>query len=128
MQTKNYADSDFFLALMKESDWLKQKAINIYKKHKDNIYISPFTIIELMIVCKREDIPIKETLFQISRISKLENFSWNYFFKTADYIEKKATIFDALLMSLASEEQCCIISSDHIYKKFGFKTIDLKEN
>ena len=125
-QVKKYADSDFFLGLMKDSDWLKEKAKKVYNQNKNEIYVSPFTIAEIMIVCKREEIPIKEALIQISRISKLENISWNVFFTACDYIEKGATIFDALVMSFCGKENQ-IISSDNVYKKFGFDVIDLRK-
>lgn len=125
-QVKKYADSDFFLGLMKDSDWLKEKAKKIYNQNKNEIYVSPFTIAEIMVVCKREEIPIKETLIQISRIAKLENISWNVFFSACDYIKKGATIFDALVMSFCGKENQ-IISSDNVYKKFGFDIIDLRK-
>ena len=133
MPSKKYADSDFFLALLKDSDWLKEKAKKIYEKNKDSIYISPFTVIELMIVCNREGIPIKETLLQISRIAGLTFIKWNLFFKAAEYVEEGANIFDSLLMAFAKEselafsEESEIISSDKVYEKFGFKVIDLKK-
>ena len=126
MSQKKYADTDFFLALMKNTDWLKEKAKQIYEKNKENIFVSPFTIAEIMIICKRENIPIKEALVQISRIAKLEGFSWNTFFKSCDHMEKGATIFDSLLMAICSENDQ-IISSDNIYEKFGFDVIDLKK-
>lgn len=126
MQQKRYADTDFFLALMKNSDWLKEKAKQVYEKNKENLFVSPFTIAEIMIVCKREKIPTKEALIQISRIAKLENFSWDTFFRSCDFLEKGATIFDSLLMALCSENDQ-IISSDNIYEKFGFDVIDLKK-
>ena len=133
MPSKKYADSDFFLALLKDSDWLKEKAKKIYEKNKDSIYISPFTVIELMIVCNREGIPIKETLLQISRIAGLTFIKWNLFFKAAEYVEEGANIFDSLLMAFAKEselafsEESEIISSDKVYEKFGFEVIDLKK-
>src|SRR3989344_2603796 len=123
MQQKKYADTDFFLALIKDSDWLKEKAKQVYEKNKENLYVSPFTIAEIMIICKRENIQVKETLIQISRIAQLENFSWNTFFKSCDFIEKGATIFDSLLMAVCSENDQ-IISSDNVYEKFGFDVID----
>ena len=126
MQKKIYADTDFFLALMKNSDWLKEKARQIYEKNKENIFVSPFTIAEIMIICKREDIPIRETLFQISRISKLESMDWNVFYRSCSFLEKGATIFDSLLMAFCSENDK-IISSDNIYEKFDFDVIDLKK-
>ncbi|MEK6908438.1 MAG: PIN domain-containing protein [Nanoarchaeota archaeon] len=126
MHSKKYADTDFFLALMKDFDWLKANAKKIYEFNKDNIFVTSFTIVEIMIVCKRENISIKDTLIQISRISKLESLSWDIFFKACSFIEKGATIFDSLLMaSCNSEDQ--IIGSDNIYQKFGFNVIDLKK-
>ena len=127
MSQKRYADTDFFLALMKRSDWLKDKAKQVYKENKNNIFISPFTITEVMIICKRENIPISETLLHMSRIAKLENLPWKIFFRASDFVEKGATIFDSLLMAFCSENDE-IISSDNIYEKFGFEVIDLKKN
>ena len=124
MSSKKYADSDFFLALMKDSDWLKDKAKATYEKHKGDIYVTPFTVLELMIVCIREGIPVREMLQQISRISMIAFIKWELFFKACDYIDQGATVFDALLMAFAKENE--IISSDNIYEKFGFKVIDLK--
>jgi len=126
MPQRKYADTDFFLALMKNSDWLKDKAKQVYEKNKENLFVSPFTIAEIMIICKREEIPIKETLLQISRIAKLDSISWDVFFKACDFIEEGATIFDSLLMAHVSQGDQ-IISSDNIYEKFGFDVVDLKK-
>ena len=129
---KKYTDSDFFLALLKDSDWLKKKAKAVYEKNKNDLWISPFTIVELMIVCIREGIPVRETLYQVSRIAGTTFIKWNFYFRAAEYIERGAGIFDALLMSLAKEseiafsEESEIISSDKIYEKFGFKVINLR--
>ena len=126
-QSKKYADSDFFLAFMKDSDWLKGNANKIYKEHKENIWITPFTVVELMIVCKRENISIKKTLIQITRIAKLDSIFWEVFFSACDYIEKGVTIFDALLMGFCGNKNK-IISSDRVFNKFNFEIIDLKKN
>ncbi|MBI2452261.1 pilus assembly protein [Candidatus Pacearchaeota archaeon] len=133
MPSKKYADSDFFLALLKDSDWLKEKARKVYEHNKNSIYVSPFTVVELMVVCVRESIPLKKTLFQISRIAGLTFIKWDLFFKAVEYIEQGASIFDSLLMAFAYESELAfsekseIISSDKIYEKFGFKVIDLKK-
>ncbi len=119
---KKYADTDFFLALMKGSDWLKEKAKKIYEKEQ-SIYISPFTVVEIIIICIREKIPVKETLFQISRIAELELIEWEIFFECSNHIEKGATLFDSLLMAVCKDNY--IISSDKIYEKFGYKIINL---
>lgn len=133
MPSKKYADSDFFLALLKDSDWLKEKAKKVYEKNKNEIYVAPFTIVELMIVCIREGIPLKETLYHMSRIAGTTFVKWSFYFRTADFIEKGAGLFDSLLMAFAEEsalnfnEESLIISSDKVYEKFGFEVIDLKK-
>ena len=133
MHSKKYADTDFFLALLKDSGSLKEKAKKVYEKNKDSICVSPFTIAELMIVCVREDIPLKETLFQMSRIVGTTFIRWNVYFEAAEYVEQKVTVFDALLMAFSKESERAfddkseIISSDKVYQKFGFSVIDLKK-
>lgn len=42
-----YADTDFFLALLKDTDWLKEKAISLAKKYEGQITTSEATFIEL---------------------------------------------------------------------------------
>ncbi len=39
-----YTETDFFLALLKPKDWLKDNAEKIYKKHKDDIWTSTHTL------------------------------------------------------------------------------------
>lgn len=126
MPQKKYADTDFFLALIKESDWLKDKARKIYEKNKGNIYVTPFTVAEIMLICKRENIPIKEAIINISRIAQIETVEWEVFIKSCELIESGASIFDSLLMASCSEGEE-IISSDGIYKEFGYKILDIKE-
>lgn len=132
MRSKKYADSDFFLALLKDSDWLKEGARKIYEKHRSELWVSPFTLVELMIVCTREGIPLRPTLLQISRIAGLTFIKWSLFFRAAEYIEQGANIFDALMMAFARESEAAfaeeseIISSDKIYERFGFKIINLR--
>jgi hypothetical protein len=76
---------------------------------------------------KEKICPIKEVLLQISRIAKLEMGDWQNFFDACNFIEKGATIFDGLLMSFCTDKNE-IISSDGIYKKFGFNVIKLNED
>ncbi|ATZ60798.2 MAG: hypothetical protein BME93_01230 [Methanosarcinales archaeon Met12] len=49
-----YAETDFFLALLKERDWLKKNAEQIYKKHKGKIWTSTHTLMELILLAYRD--------------------------------------------------------------------------
>jgi hypothetical protein len=48
-----YADIDFFLALLKPSDWLKEKAKNLASEYIGRITTSDTTFIELMLLAKK---------------------------------------------------------------------------
>lgn len=51
-----YADTDFFLALLKENDWLQTSAKKLLAKHKGSIWTSPVTLIELMLLAVKCDL------------------------------------------------------------------------
>ena len=123
-QQKNYADTDFFLALIKDDDWLAPQAKKLYHKLSGTIFVTPFTVVELIIVCYRERLPVQSVLVQVSRIALLDDMQWDIFFDAAKRIEQGATPFDALLMAWVGTQS--IISSDAVHKKFSLKTHTLR--
>ena len=50
-----YADTDFFLALIKKDDWLKKNAEKIYKKYKNELWTSTLTLKELLLLAYRDN-------------------------------------------------------------------------
>ncbi|MEW5955727.1 MAG: pilus assembly protein, partial [Candidatus Micrarchaeota archaeon] len=57
-----YADTDFFIALLKESDWLKTSAGKSYSEYKDDLWTSVATVIELMLLAKRLGIDAEQLI------------------------------------------------------------------
>lgn len=109
-----YADTDFFLALIKPSDWLKTGAQEIYNKHKENIETSVVTIIELMLVGDREKIDQELIIQSVFKISKVEGISKEDALSVAHLIKhEKIHVFDAFHAVLTKERS--IISSDSVY-------------
>lgn len=51
-----YADTDFFLALLKPTDWLKENAKLLLEEEKGAITTSEATYIELMLLSKKYDL------------------------------------------------------------------------
>ena len=49
-----YAETDFLLALIKDEDWLGEAATTVYHEHRDELWTSQFTLIELFMVAHRE--------------------------------------------------------------------------
>ena len=53
-----YSYTDFFLAILKNSDWLKENALKIMKNYQ--IETSEVTYIELMLLAKKYDLDFIE--------------------------------------------------------------------
>lgn len=121
-----YVDTDFVLALLKESDWLKSKAQKLYDKYKDELFTSGITIVEVLLLAKRFDIDpevLLVSLFQI--IPTIKGLEKNTALLAAHYMKEGVNVFDALHASSCGS--CDIISSDSVYDKIGLRRIDLRE-
>jgi predicted nucleic acid-binding protein len=117
-----YADTDFFFALLKPTDWLKTNAESIYAQHKDEIHTSEVTFIELLLLAKKFDLPAIQLTAAAMKIS---NFEETYPLKAAKYIEEGVGVFDAFH---AAHCEGKILSSDHIFDTIGLERIKLEEN
>jgi len=109
-----FADNDFLLALIKDTDWLKRKASKILEEHRGEIETSISVMIELALVCKR----LKMNVLKDSE-------TYNACLKAAVYIEKHGlNVFDSFHAAYCYTDS--IISSDKVYDKLGIKRIKLE--
>ncbi len=114
-----YADTDFFLALLKPTDWLKENAGRIMKEEQGKIYTSEATYIELMLLAKRYGLdPVRFTI-DVMAICNEKNGEYQ---AAAELITQGVGVFDSFH---AVHSNGKIISSDKIYRKIGLKQIDL---
>jgi len=122
-----YAETDFFLALLKEEDWLKKNAERIYRDHKNEIWTSTHTLTELMLLAYREG---KDPLELVEKASNLVEIREPQIgvggYLSACYVMKKygVTPFDALHAIYCGEDE--IISSDRKYDKIGLRRVRLE--
>lgn len=117
-----YVDLDFILALIKGEDWLKEKAEDIYKEHKENLWTSDFTLLELMLVAYREKKNIIKTLTNAEALIEVKGEP-DDILAAANYVESEnMTPFDALHLVKSRDE--VIVSSDDSYDDF-FDRIEL---
>ena len=66
-----YADTDFFIALFKPNDWLKQSAIAINNRYKNELWTSGATVVEIFLICKEynlDPLDITVALFNIATV------------------------------------------------------------
>ncbi len=116
-----YADTDFFLALLKPTDWLKENARRILEEEKGRIYTSEATYIELMLLAKRYGLDPVRIAIDVMAICNEKNGEYQ---AAAELISQEVGVFDSFH---AVHSNGKIISSDKIYRKLGLEQIDLSD-
>ena len=114
-----YADTDFFIALVKDDDWLQERAATIAAEHEGEIYTSRATLLELLMISDRFDFDRMEALSYTLEIASVPEDE-TVIFQAADYMEQHdLTAFDAYHAAYADHDP--IISS---HKSFDDVTDD----
>ncbi|WP_049921146.1 PIN domain-containing protein [Halopiger djelfimassiliensis] len=121
-----YAETDFLLALIKDEDWLGDAAETVYREHRDELWTSQFTLIELLMVAYREE---RDTERVVSNAANLVEVRGDVetVVTAATYVEDRGfTPFDAL--HLVESNGDTIVSSDDTYdgvaSRLDLKTVD----
>lgn len=115
-----FADTDFLLALLKPSDWLKDEALKILKAHKGEIRTTISCIIELALLSKRLNLYLPQVFSDLFSLVKVSDLDREITLRASVYIEKyNLNVFDAFHAAYCNSDT--IISSDSIYDKIGLK-------
>ncbi|MDY6775448.1 MAG: type II toxin-antitoxin system VapC family toxin [Halobacteria archaeon] len=110
-----YADTDFFIALVKEDDWLQKRASEIVEENAGEIYTSRMTLLELLVISNRFEFDRMEALAHALEIASVPEEE-DVLFRAADFMEKYGlTAFDAYHAAYAREDS--IVSSDKEYNR-----------
>jgi len=105
-----YADTDFFLALVKDDDWLQERAATLAREHAGNIYTSRATLLEVLLISDRFEFDRMEALSYALEIASVPEDE-TVLFQAADYMaEDGLTAFDAYHVAYADHDP--IVSSD----------------
>ena len=121
-----FADTDFLLALVKESDWLKRSAESILEKHKGSIKTSVSVMIELAIVCKRLRLNVVDTFASVFELVEINEEMYKLCLNAALYVEKDTlNVFDAFHAAYCGSDT--IISSDAVYDRLGMERVKLEK-
>ena len=117
-----YADTDFFLALLKSSDWLKTGATRIFNTYKGSIRTSETTFVELMLLSHKYGLDPVRVAADVMAMTKTNDTTY---LKAAYFIkESKVNVFDAFHAAHAGKE---IISSDGVYDRLGITRVKLEK-
>ncbi|WP_254522775.1 type II toxin-antitoxin system VapC family toxin [Natrinema caseinilyticum] len=105
-----YADTDFFIALVKDDDWLQDRAAEIALENEGEIYTSRATLLELLVISDRFEFDRMEALTYALEIAAVPEDE-DVLFQAADYMEQdELTAFDAYHVAYADEDP--LVSSD----------------
>lgn len=118
-----YAETDFLLALIKDEDWLGDAAEEVYRDHRDELWTSQFTLIELFMVAYREERDTERVVTNAAALLEVRG-DVDTVVTAATYVEDHGfTPFDAL--HLVESDGDTIVSSDETYESFAPR-LDLK--
>ena len=121
-----YAGTDFLLALIKNEDWLGDAAETVYRDHRDELWTSRFTLIELLLVAYHEDRDTERVVTNAANLVEVRG-DVDTVVAAATYIEDHGfTPFDAL--HLVESDGDTIVSSGEAHEsaapRLDLKTVD----
>ena len=121
-----FADTDFIIALIKDTDWLKENALKILKENKGKIKTSISVMIEIALMCKKFKINTMNTFAHVFEIVNVDDETYSVCMRAALYIEKyNLNVFDAFNAAYCGDDK--IISSDSVYESVGIERIRLEK-
>ncbi len=110
-----YVETDFLLALIKDDDWLGEAAETVYREHRDELWTSQFTLIELLLVAYREGRDTERVVTNAANLVEVRG-DVETVVTAATYVEDhEFTPFDALHLVESNGET--IVSSDDTYDR-----------
>ena len=119
-----YVETDFLLALVKDEDWLGDSGEAVYRDHRDELWTSQFTLIELLLVAYREDRNAERVVTNAAALVDVRG-DVETVLAAAVYVDDHGfTPFDAL--HLVESDGDTIVSSDGTYDGFAPR-FDLRE-
>jgi hypothetical protein len=119
-----YVETDFLLALLKDEDWLGESAEAIYDQHRDDLWTSQFTLIELLLVAYREDRDAVRVVADAAEFVMVRGDTETVL-AAATYVENHdVTPFDAL--HLVEWDGDTVVTSDETYDGFAPR-LDLRD-
>ena len=106
-----YADLDFWLALLKDDDWLADRAESLLDEYENELEVSLATFIELFLVEERFAFDRDRAVTAILELATYEGDP-NVVYQASENINEGLNTFDAFHAALSGGN---IISSDRAY-------------
>ena len=106
-----YADLDFWLALLKDDDWLGDRAEALLADHEGDLEVSLVTFVELFLVEERFQFDRERAVTAILELASYRGDP-NVLYRASANVDEGLNTFDAFHAALSGDG---IISSDGAY-------------
>lgn len=117
-----YADTDFFLALARDEDWLQERASALLEEHRGDIWTSLPTFIEIAYNAEAYEIDLERAAASILELTDVD-VEDQVIFQAYAHIDEGLGVMDAFHAAAAGTDT--IISSDDAYDAVGMTRIPL---
>lgn len=121
-----YADTDFFLALIKETDWLKGNAARLLVQYQNRLWTSLMTVVELLLLSESLRLDPERIVVDVAELAEIRGTDVRLLLLAAHYMkEHRLRTFDAFHAAFAQGDE--ILSSDKAFDRVGLKRVRLEE-
>lgn len=111
-----YVETDFLIALAKDSDWLQERAQQVLDGDEE-VVTSPTAYLELLLVCDRGDFDFVRLVANLLELVPVGSEKEHQIvLKAVTYFEDGMTAFDAFHAATAETRGLPILSSDRAYE------------
>ncbi|ELY67319.1 PIN domain-containing protein [Natrinema versiforme] len=120
-----YVETDFLLALAKDSDWLQQSAEEALEEY--DVETSAFSYLELLLARERyefEYIPLVANLLELVPVRDEEERQ--IVLKAVNYYDEGMTAFDAFHAATAETRTLNVLSSEKEYEDIEVERVPLE--
>ncbi|MFC4540453.1 PIN domain-containing protein [Halosolutus amylolyticus] len=120
-----FVETDFLIALVKDSDWLKQRAEEVLEEHE--VVTSPFSYLELLIIRERHEYDyVRLFANMLDLVPVRTDEERQIVLKAVHYYEEGMTPFDSFHAATAETHGLAIFSSDKAYEEVDPERLPLE--
>ncbi len=117
-----YADTDFWLALLKDEDWLGGRAEELLVEHRGELEVSLATFVELFLVEERYEFDRTRAVTSVLELADYPGDP-DVLYQASEYRDDGLNTFDAFHAALAGDR---ILSSDGEFDSIGIERVALE--
>jgi len=120
-----YVETDFLLALAKDSDWLKDRAEEVVEDH--DVVTSAYSYLEVLLISERHEFDYIKLFSNMLEIVPVETDEERQIvLKAVKYFEEGMTAFDSFHAATAETRGRPVLSTDRAYEDVDPERIPLE--